>query len=298
MVTPTLHPSLLSTNRYSLVIATLHDDGELAHCLASLVGQEQAPDFEVIIVDQNGDDRLVNVVERFSSRLDLIHVQVDFVGASKARNLGVERASGQWVGFPDDDCELLPQTLHEVHCVAQNPTVKVITGRTIDLDGNANVLRWQDKPVEFSRWSMFGCLTEATLFVRRDLFLSAGGFDERFGPGTRFPAAEGVDLMNRMFDHIGDGKACYSPRIAMRHPTKIPPWNRWAVSRFHSYAIGDGALIAKSPRLHMLYWGARTLVAATLQVLSFKGWRSVAFAGRIIGLIKGFFAFHLAFLWD
>lgn len=49
--------------RYSLIIATLHDQGDLALCLASLASQVDAPDFEVIIVDQNGDDRLVSLVE-------------------------------------------------------------------------------------------------------------------------------------------------------------------------------------------------------------------------------------------
>src|SRR5690606_35108594 len=91
---------------------------------------------------------------------------------------------------------------------------------------------------------------------------AAGGFDPRFGRGARYPAAEGIDLMNRIFAVLGDGKACYDPRVTMRHPSKIPPWNRWAAGRFHQYARGDGALIAKHPRPHMVYWGLRTLVAA------------------------------------
>jgi glycosyltransferase involved in cell wall biosynthesis len=278
--------------QYSLVIATLHDEGDLALCLQSLLEQQVAPWLEVIVVDQNGDDRLVSVLASFADRLTLVHKQVDFRGACRARNLGAHLATGEWLGFPDDDCELLPQTLREVTRIAQNRQVHVITGRTVDQDGNTNVLRWKDKAEQFDRWTMFGCLTEATLFVRRDLFLKAGGFDERFGPGAQFPAAEGIDLMNRVFEQIGAGIAFYSPHVIMRHPTKIPPWNRWAVSRFHQYAIGDGALIAKTPRMHMLFWGARTLVAALLQVLTFNRWRSMAFAARVVGLAKGFVAFH------
>lgn len=279
--------------QYSLVIATLHDEGDLALCLQSLVEQQDAPCFEIIVVDQNGDDRLVSVVASFSDRLNLVHERVNFRGACRARNLGAHLAKGVWLGFPDDDCELLPQTLGEVALIAQDPQVHVITGCTVDPTGASNVMRWKDKVTQFDQWSMFGCLTEATLFVRRDLFLQAGGFDERFGPGSRFPAAEGIDLMNRMFKHIGQGVALYSPSVVMRHPTKIPPWNRWAVSRFHQYAIGDGALIAKNPSLHLLSWGARTFVAALLQMFTFNAWRSLAFGARIIGLFKGFIAFNL-----
>lgn len=286
-----------SSVRYSLVIATLHDDGELRRCLDSLLALSVGPVFEVIVIDQNGDDRLVGVVKEFANRLSLVHERVGFRAACRARNLGVRLARGEWVGFPDDDCQLLPDTLREVDRVTCLPRVRVVSGRTVDASGDPTVLRWRKEQVEFTRWTMFGCLTEATLFVRRDAFLSVGGFDERFGPGARFPAAEGIDLMNRLFDFMRDGRevACYSPRICMIHPSKIPPWNRWAVGRFHAYAYGDGGLIAKNPGPHMLYWGARTLFAASLQAMPMRGWRSLAFAARLVGLFRGFFVGLLVF---
>jgi glycosyltransferase involved in cell wall biosynthesis len=283
--------------RYSLVIATLHDDGDLEKCFKSMLTLAEGPTFEVIVIDQNGDDRLVDLVRRFADSLSIVHERVTFRAACRARNLGVRLAKGTWVGFPDDDCQLMPDTMKEVERLTIHPQARVVTGQTVDTSGAPNVLRWKQEPINFTRWTMFGCLTEATLFVRRDAFLKVGGFDERFGPGARFPAAEGIDLINRLFADLGDGYgvACYSPRIRMIHPTKIPPWNRWAVSRFHAYACGDGGLIAKNLQLHMLYWGARTIVASSLQALSMRGWRSVAFAARLAGLFKGFFAGLLAF---
>ena len=47
-------------------------------------------------------------------------------------------------------------------------------------------------------------------------------------------------------------------------------------------------MIAKKPQPHMLYWGARMIFSAITQILVFRGWRSVAFARRLIGLIRGF----------
>jgi glycosyltransferase involved in cell wall biosynthesis len=280
--------------RYSLVIATLDDDGDLALCLDSLAQQQNMPAFEVIIVDQNGDDHLSAVVQSFASRLSIQHERVDFRGASRARNFGARIARGKWLGFPDDDCQLLPDALHQVERRAIDPLLQVITGQTIDEHGAPNVLRWKQQSTYFSRWNMFGCLTEATLFVQREVFLAVGGFDERFGPGARYPAAEGIELMNRLFAELKPGQACYEPAIKMRHPSKFPPWTRWAAERFHSYAIGDGALIAKNPHPHMLNWGLRTLVSATLQTVSLDGWRSAAFAARLAGMLRGFFAFNLA----
>lgn len=273
--------------RYSLVIATLHDDGELEECLGSLATLHAGPRFEVIVVDQNGDDRLVEVVRQYAVSLTIVHLQVAFRGASRARNQGAALARGEWIGFPDDDCKLLPDTLLEVECLSADPRVRVVTGQTVDAAGAPNLLRWKRKPGEFTTWTMFGRVTEATLFVRRDAFFAAGGFDERFGPGAMFPAAEGIDLMNRLLAVIGDGRACYSPRVRMQHPAKVPPWNRWVAARFHSYARGAGALVAKNPSPHMLYWGARIIVGSAVQALVFRGWRGAAFAARFRGFFSG-----------
>lgn len=280
--------------RCSLVIATLDDAGSLDVCLASLAAQENAPRFEVLVIDQNGDDRLAGVIGRFSEELEIRHERVAFRGASRARNLGARLAAGAWLGFPDDDCRLLPDALAALDKAASGPGLHVVTGQTVDEAGNPNVLRWKGEPSAITRWTMFGCVTEATMFVRREIFLLAGGFDERFGPGTGFPAAEGIDLMNRLFDLMDEGGALYCPQIKMRHPTKIPPWNRWAVGRFHAYAMGNGALIAKTPQSHMLWWGARTLMGACVRMFSLEAWRSAAFGARILGLLRGFLAFHIA----
>lgn len=282
---------------FSLVIATLRDDGDLESCLASMADLTDSPSFEIIVVDQNEDAHLVNVVNRFKNQLDIVHIRVDFIGASRARNVGAHAARGQWLGFPDDDCVFFPDTLLEVARLACDTSLQVITGQTVDESGAPNVLRWKADKTAFDRWNMFGCLTEATLFIRRDIFLQVKGFDEFFGPGAAFPAAEGMDLMNRLYAEFGSVGTCYSPRIRMRHPTKIPPWNRWAVKRFYEYARGDGGLIGKSLQAHILYWGGRTVVSAFLQMLTLQGWRSAAFAARLAGLFQGFisgiFAFRL-----
>jgi hypothetical protein len=51
---------------------------------------------EVIVVDQNGDDRLVALLAPFAERLALQHLRVDFRGASRARNLGPVRGARAW----------------------------------------------------------------------------------------------------------------------------------------------------------------------------------------------------------
>jgi len=278
----------------SLVIATLDDQGNLRLCLESLARQQHAPPFEVVIVDQHQDGRVGRIIPEFAGRLDIRHERASFRGASQARNRGARLAKGRWLGFPDDDCILAADALAQFARVAMGfADLKVITGRTVDENGASNILRWGETARRFTPFTMFSSVTEATLFVESSAYAVVGGFDERFGPGTRFPAAEGVELVNRLFREFGGRCAYYCPAIRMQHPTKVPPFTRWAVRRFHLYAIGDGALIAKSPQPHIVAWGIRTCVAAAIQVFSLPLWRSAAFAARLAGVLRGFVRYHI-----
>lgn len=279
---------LPSPIRFSLVIATLQDNGDLKYCLESICKLKERAVTEVIVIDQNKENHLAAVITPFEGQLNIRHIRVDFCGVSRARNVGARLAQGDWLGFPDDDCVLFEDTLTEVDRLLSDPSLRVVAGQTVDESGSPNVLRWQPQALRFDRWTMFGCMTEATFFIERQSFLRVNGFCEDFGPGGRFPAAEGVDLMNRLFREDPDLGAMYSPTVRMQHPTKIPPWNRWAVRRFYDYARGDGGLIAKSPQPHVLWWGAKTMGAALLQLFCLRGWRSVAFAARLAGLTRGF----------
>ena len=270
----------------SLVVATLGTTGVLESMLASLTLQQAAPRFEVLVIDQNGDNRLDPVVEKFISRLAIRHEKVAFKGASRARNHGARLARGHWVGFPDDDCQLRPDTLARLAETVRTAGVLVVSGRTVDDDGKPSVLRWGEVPERFGRWSMFRCVTECTLFVERALFLSVDGFDPSFGPGAPYPAAEGIDLVNRLLGKAGHGQ--FSPGIEFVHASKIPPWTAWAVERFGRYAVGDGALIAKSFSLPLLYWGARTVLSALLNLTDPDRNRRAAYLARLRGLFEGF----------
>jgi len=278
----------------SLIIATLGDRNTLRACLESLCGQQQAPPFEVVIVDQNEDDRVGAIIPAFAGRLEIRHERVAFRGASRARNYGARAAKGGWLGFPDDDCMPAPDALAQFARVrATFPDVRIITGRTVDENGESNILGWANEAQHFTPFSMFTSVTEATLFVERQILEDVGGFDERFGPGARYPAAEGVELVNRLLAAAGTGRAYYSPAIRIQHPTKVPPYTSWAARRFHLYAIGDGAMIAKSPQPHILAWGLRTCASAVIQLFSLPLWRSAAFAARLAGMVRGFVRFHL-----
>ncbi len=272
---------------FSLVVATVDPDGALLRAFLDSLLTSSERSFEVIVADQNAGDHLAPVVAAFADRLALRHLRLATRGASAARNAGAALARGRWLSFPDDDCCYQTDTLAAARRVLETTGVRIATGRTVNAAQQPSVLRWRRSAEDFDRWTMFACVTEATLFVERALFLAAGGFDPRFGPGAPYPAAEGVELVDRMLRQGTDWRARFDPAIQMEHPDKIPPWNRWAAQRFYRYAQGDGAFVARRLRGHTLWWVVRTLGSAGLHTLAFRGWVSVAHAARIAGIGVG-----------
>ncbi len=124
--------------KFSIVIPTLNRVTEVDAVLGSIAHQAYQ-DLEVIIVDQNGDDRLAAVVAKHSNELRIQHFRVAFRGASKARNYGARYASGAILFFPDDDAELLPDFLRNAAAsFSENPNCDVIFGKCVDRLGHGD----------------------------------------------------------------------------------------------------------------------------------------------------------------
>src|SRR5262245_58658857 len=90
--------------KISLVLATVGRTTEVERFLRSLE-QQTCRDMELIVVDQNEDDRLNEIISTLGSlEIDIVHLRLGDRNLSKARNFGIARARHEVVGFPDDDC--------------------------------------------------------------------------------------------------------------------------------------------------------------------------------------------------
>jgi hypothetical protein len=118
------------TMRFTLIVATRGRTSELSELFDSLAAQGRGPGaLEVIVVDQNGDDRLAPVIEGHAGRLTLRWIRSAVANACHARNLGLAAARGAVVAFPDDDCTYPPGVLDRVEAAfGADPGLAVLTG--------------------------------------------------------------------------------------------------------------------------------------------------------------------------
>ena len=101
--------------RISAILPTWNRADYLHKALKGLTGQTLDPDaFEVIIVDDGSTDATRQVVDLFSSRLDLTYVYQDNAGIAAAKNRGIEEARSPLLLFMDDD-DVAGATLLEEH---------------------------------------------------------------------------------------------------------------------------------------------------------------------------------------
>jgi succinoglycan biosynthesis protein ExoA len=83
----------------SVIVAARNSASTLPACLRALSAQDH-PLIEIIVVDDGSDDETAAVAEAAGVRV----VRTPAVGASAARNLGIEMARGDVVAFTDGDC--------------------------------------------------------------------------------------------------------------------------------------------------------------------------------------------------
>src|SRR5215471_11995015 len=132
----------------SLIVATRGRVNELDRLLQSLDAQSYRG-FEVILVDQNQDNRLDAVLQKHSDLL--IQRRACSVGASRARNEGLRVAKGTIIGFPDDDCWYSPGVLEFV--------VQWFTQHS-EFEGLFCVLRDPGNRLTGPKWPENGCLAD------------------------------------------------------------------------------------------------------------------------------------------
>lgn len=271
---------------FSIVIASTRRTATVATLLDSLLRQSFR-NFEAIIVDQNGDDRLEPIMRRFQPALALRRIHQSVQNASLARNAGAAIATGDWLAFADDDCHYHAETLSTAADLIGVRRPHVLAGNVVCPDGK-DTSPWFKGRGPLNAITVLTCLYESCLFFRRDSFLELGGFNPEFGPGARYPASEGADLLYRFLRLYPLGEAWFDSSVYCIHPRKIPPFNDAALERGRLYAIGRGALAAAHPNLanltHLGLVVARNLVYAAL----FGGKRRAYHLSRIRAYREGF----------
>lgn len=230
--------------RYSILLATVDREKEVCRFFSSLAIQTWH-NFEVILIDQNPDDRLVPIVERYRSLFSIRQVRSGR-GHSRAFNAGLAHATGDVIAFPDDDCwydgDLLARV---VRLLAAHPEYSGVTGREIVEPGFESGGRWDERPGKVTRRNIWRRAISFSIFLRRTATQSHQ-FDESLGVGAGTPwgAGEETDYLLRL---LRDGHSLYyDPSIGIWHQGRSGPYTAQTYSKARRYGMGIGRVLRKN----------------------------------------------------
>lgn len=123
----------------SVIIPTYNNEKTIGRCLESFLTQN-FDGLELICIDDYSNDATVTICNSYAEKYKEVKVyskSVEKKGVAESRNIGINKASGNIIGFADGDDEAYLNSLNIIEKLFRiNPNVNVISGGYLILDNN------------------------------------------------------------------------------------------------------------------------------------------------------------------
>lgn len=184
----TLQTTSLLRDKLSVVILNRNNKDIILHSIDALVSFMGDMNYEIIVVDNCSTDGSYEALSALDGKIKLLRNSKN--GCSSARNLGVSHAEGDYILFLDSDqwpvCEEWLRPYEAV--MAMRPDFGLIGWAAGFFDKNGRAHHVTDSfphrympPNALARTDV-GYLGSGGMLVKKDVFLSVGGFDVNYDP--------------------------------------------------------------------------------------------------------------------
>jgi GT2 family glycosyltransferase len=266
----------------TVIVVNYNGGAFLRGCLASLAAQTHRS-FETILVDNASTDGSLDTIVEKPEQLTLLRETTNH-GFAGGNNLGARLAKGKWIALLNPDAEAAPDWLDAMmRAVRERPSHRIVASLQIAmsdasiLDGAGDCYlaygyAWRggfgravsEAPAAGECFAPCG----AAALYPRDVFLSSGGFDERY-----FCYHEDVDLGFRL--RLLGERCQFDPGSKVRHAGSA------LVGRASDFAVFHGARNG--------FWTYIKNMPGILLVLTFPVWLAGTLAILVRGLVTGRF---------
>ena len=246
-----------NANIFSIVIPAYNSVKLLSRCLEALEKQS-APkaEFEVTVADDGSTDETLEMLSQFKAQteLNLQWTSIPNSGPGNARNAGVAKSAGSWIGFIDADVIPDPDWVkNAIQLIQQKPDAGAFEGRTEVTQRNlATPFTHQTENTDGGRYPT------CNLLVRRNL--------ANFHPAYLIPFREDTDLA---FSILASGYSIiFAPALIVEHPPLSSSYSRPLVLARRYYY--DGLLARRFPSRYQLELDAHQIFGLKIPHLKRK----------------------------
>jgi glycosyltransferase involved in cell wall biosynthesis len=218
-----------STPVVSVIVPTRNSARFLARCLESIDQQTYRP-IELLVVDNYSSDSTRDIAEAFGARVLLAGPE-----RSAQVNRGAAQARGEYIYRVDSDFELEPTVVDECVAAALRGADAVIVHNSPN-PSCGRLARVRKFEIDFYKYDLD---QSAARFVRRDLFLAIGGYDEAITAGEDYDFQIRLNMSGCMISFV-DAEALHldEPTSVLPHLRKYYDYGRDFV---HFRAKNEGA---------------------------------------------------------
>jgi glycosyltransferase involved in cell wall biosynthesis len=167
----------------SVIIPVYNGERYVAQAVESALAQTYE-NFELVIINDGSTDQSRQAVARYLERPNVRYIEQENRGVAAARNAGIRAASGELIGFLDQDDLWLPEKLAvQVAYLDEHPDIPLVHANQdhIDGDGKPIAFHW---PTDarghcFKELFIENRIAVLTVLVRRRCLDEVGPLNER-----------------------------------------------------------------------------------------------------------------------
>lgn len=178
-------------SRISIIVPVYNVENYLTKCLDSLVNQTYQ-NIEILVVDDGSKDNSGKIIKDYSEKYpDKIKAFTkENGGLSDARNFGIDRATGDYIGFVDSDDYVTETMFEEMILLAEEHKTEIVICNIQKVDENGLVTQKltqiPNMPEKIKLEDYFSVFSDISYFACNKLFKKELFNQKRFKKGAHF----------------------------------------------------------------------------------------------------------------
>ncbi|HCN49048.1 MAG TPA: glycosyl transferase family 2 [Chryseobacterium sp.] len=178
-------------SKVSIIVPVYNVENYLTKCLDSLIGQS-LQDIEIIVVNDGSKDRSEEIIRQYAQKYPgkIKAFSKENGGLSDARNFGIDRATGDYIGFVDSDDYVTEVMFEEMFLLAEKHGAKMVICNIQKVDENGKVIQKLTQLPNMSEninlENHFSVFSDVSYFACNKLFKKELFDQKRFKKGVHF----------------------------------------------------------------------------------------------------------------
>lgn len=177
--------------KISIIVPVYNVEKYLRKCLDSLLNQ-RLEEIEILVIDDGSTDSSAAIMKEFQEQfpLKIKSFTKENGGLSDARNFGLDRVNGEFIGFVDSDDFVSEEMFEEMYALAKkhNAEMVICNLQKVDEEGNITQKLTQipNLPEKIDLRENFSLFSDISYFACNKIFKKELFLTKRFKVGIHF----------------------------------------------------------------------------------------------------------------